>query len=773
MVRLKAYDIAYQLLGHNPRKTGKGFLISCPCRDHPDQKPSCTIWDTEKGYIGIKCWSRCGSEAPRQALMDMGFIKQPAKTKNKIDKDTCERKQVAEYVYVKPDGTVHQRNIRMEYFKDGVRVAKDIFQKRADGKTSLGKNWVPFMYNLPAVMKAASAERVILGVEGEKCADKLTELQRDLAVTTNSGGSKNFKGWLASEPWKYAAGCQYWAQLEDNDEGGVEFAVFVAYHLNKRGIPVKRIALPGLGPVKADNGLDVYDWLGGHSLDDLFALVDSVDLWTPGKESRQDLLKTITERDSGANVVDIKPLSLILALTEKANAEFFKQQYGQDVIHVPEMPENERWHVWDGMRYETDKRRQVRLLVEKSNESLEGHLKQLKLDPQALERHLQKSNNRSGLMNTLFLAESRCSRSIVELNTDIYQFNVRNGTVDMRTGVIKPHTRADLNTKLVNVEWNPKAKCPKFKEFLNRVFEGNKEIIAFDQRYTGYSLTGDVSEQILVIGHGPRGANGKSTLSNIKLYCAGDYGRTIPAAMFLLKKQAGDIHSESLDRVVGYRLINVLEIPAGAKLNDQIIKDLTGGEELEARPFGAKPYKFMPECHLLFRSNYKPSAATDPAFWRRIVYVPYLHYFDPKNKIKYFDRKLWEEEKEGILNWYIEGAITAYDGGLTFDECQDLKEYTSSIMYEADYTKQFVDDCLYVLKDPAEYKKHSLLLSECHRYFEAYRNQEGFDFTPTPTTTKRDLERLGFEVTQEKKKGKFYVRGVRVRESAPQPKGSK
>ena len=217
----------------------------------------------------------------------MGYIPQRSKAKDgtKIDKRTADRKVGGIYVYHLPNGEPYQVNKRIDYYKDGARVGKDVFQFQADGETRISTSWQPVLYNLPAVIEAAKAGRVIIATEGEGKADLLKGIDRGpgmlpLAATTHSGGCKNEKGWLASEPWKYAEGCDYWAQLEDNDEPGYKFATFACYHLHKHGIPVKRIALPGLGLRRANHGLDVADWMPGHTLDELLELIDAAPFWT-------------------------------------------------------------------------------------------------------------------------------------------------------------------------------------------------------------------------------------------------------------------------------------------------------------------------------------------------------------------------------------------------------------------------------------------------------------------------------------------------------------
>lgn len=98
-----------------------------------------------------------------------------------------------------------------------------------------------------------------------------------------------------------------------------------------------------------------------------------------------------------------------------------------------------------------------------------------------------------------------------QLDKATFLFNCQNGTIDLRTGKLRPHDQADLITKLSPTAYSPDATCPAFVKFLDSIFKGNVRIIQFVLRLLGYCLTGSVRERIFPIFHGD-GSNGKSTL---------------------------------------------------------------------------------------------------------------------------------------------------------------------------------------------------------------------------------------------------------------------
>jgi putative DNA primase/helicase len=82
------------------------------------------------------------------------------------------------------------------------------------------------------------------------------------------------------------------------------------------------------------------------------------------------------------------------------------------------------------------------------------------------------------------LAKADLALSPDELDTDPMLLNVENGTLDLRTGSLRPHRAEDLITKLAPVEFDVTAEAPTFERFLKQVLVED-ELIAFVQRFLG------------------------------------------------------------------------------------------------------------------------------------------------------------------------------------------------------------------------------------------------------------------------------------------------
>ena len=158
--------------------------------------------------------------------------------------------------------------------------------------------------------------------------------------------------------------------------------------------------------------------------------------------------------------------------------------------------------------------------------------------------------------------------------------NCSNGTLQLKTGQLRPHDRTDLITKLADVEFDETAECPLWGAFLHRIMEGDSELIRFLQRAVGYALTGDTSEQCLFIFHGS-GANGKSTFLQTISSLLADYATQTPTET-LLAKRRGSIPND-VARLKGARFVVASEAEFGQHLAESLIKQLTGGDTLTAR----------------------------------------------------------------------------------------------------------------------------------------------------------------------------------------------
>src|SRR5262249_26057261 len=224
----------------------------------------------------------------------------------------------------------------------------------------------------------------------------------------------------------------------------------------------------------------------------------------------------------------------------------------------------------------------------------------------------------------IYLARSEpgIPADISEFDTDHMLFNVKNGTLDLRTGELRPHRREDFISRISDIEFDPKAECELWDAFLWRVLGNDQELYEYAQRLVGYLLTGNTSEQVLHFLYG-LGANGKSVFFEIVQELLGDYAIVVSPELVLVRRHSGI--PNDIARLRGVRAAFMNETSQGSRFDEAKLKDLTGGDKLSGRFLHQEFFDFPPTHKLIIRGNHKPViAGTDAGGWRRLRLIPFL-----------------------------------------------------------------------------------------------------------------------------------------------------
>ena len=168
--------------------------------------------------------------------------------------------------------------------------------------------------------------------------------------------------------------------------------------------------------------------------------------------------------------------------------------------------------------------------------------------------------------------------NVNDFDRDPFLVNFENGTFNVKTGKLRADRRDDRITKLVPFGYDPDAKAPTFKKFFRRILP-DSEVRNFVQRALGYSLTGDIGKQVLFFLHG-EGANGKSTFIETVMHVLGDYATLAPPGLLLSSFR--DVAAWDLLPLQGAHFVSTQETSEDGRLNETLVKQLTGGDTLKA-----------------------------------------------------------------------------------------------------------------------------------------------------------------------------------------------
>jgi putative DNA primase/helicase len=285
--------------------------------------------------------------------------------------------------------------------------------------------------------------------------------------------------------------------------------------------------------------------------------------------------------------------------------------------------------------------------------------------------------------------------SVKDFDSDPFLFNCANGTIDLRTGELRPHRREDLITKIVNLNYNKDAKCETWLRFLLEIFNGDEELVAYIKRAVGYSLTADTREQCFFLCHG-EGRNGKSTMLKVlREYVLGDYAAMAVMKTFVLKRNDPAINND-LALLNGRRFVTAVETNEGQSLDEAMVKAVTGEGSIQTRFLNQEFFEMRPVFKLWFAMNHEPKIrGTDPGIWRRVNKIPFLVDFTGRED-KELDKKL-KAEAEGILAWAVEGCLEWQRDGLQTPE--KVLAATAKYRAEQDVLGQFLAEVCVVGPD--------------------------------------------------------------------------
>ncbi|MDB5350170.1 MAG: hypothetical protein JWN86_1417 [Planctomycetota bacterium] len=387
----------------------------------------------------------------------------------------------------------------------------------------------------------------------------------------------------------------------------------------------------------------------------------------------------------------IEPASLgtNFALTDLGNAERFRERNRGQVRHVTAWG---KWISFDGRRWSVNDlgdinqrgNRVIRAIgLEAVNEGNDDQRKRIL-------RHALASESAARIAAMLKISATVEGVPIApeELDCDPYLFNCLNGTIDLRTGGLIPHRAEDLITQLCPLEYRPDAECPQWLGTLNLFFSGNPGLILYFQRILGYAMFGIVRDHILPVAYGI-GANGKSTMLGTALGVFGtDYAMKAPPEMFMAK--IGDSHPTDRADLFRKRLVVAIETEDGRKLNETMVKELTGGDPIRARRMRENFWEFLPSHTIILATNHKPAIkGTDDGIWRRVRLIPFAVKVDGVQADKSMPEKL-RAEYPGILAWCVRGAMDWYANGLV--EPEEVRSATQEYRGSEDIVGSFISE---------------------------------------------------------------------------------
>lgn len=320
-------------------------------------------------------------------------------------------------------------------------------------------------------------------------------------------------------------------------------------------------------------------------------------------------------------------------------------------------------------------------------------------------RRLGQTSDKNNIMNE---AKS-CffDRGFVQkLDMNPYLLCFNNGVFDFSENVFRDGRPEDCITKCTNSNYrkidyiNDKTTMLEVNDFMEKLFP-NKDLLKYMWEHLASILIGTVTEQTLNMYIGG-GQNGKSVLVNLMEKCLGDYKGEVPLTLITQQRTKVGAASPEIVQLRGIRYAVIQEPSKGDKINEGMMKQLTGGDPIQGRGlYLPQVISFIPQFKLILCSNiFMDIGSNDHGTWRRIRVADFESKFvdnpvtdDPDSPFQFpldryikdkFDR--WQPVFMGMLIDIVcrtKGAVS---------DCSKVLTSSNSYRNGQDYFAEFISD---------------------------------------------------------------------------------
>ncbi len=382
-------------------------------------------------------------------------------------------------------------------------------------------------------------------------------------------------------------------------------------------------------------------------------------------------------------------------LTDVGNVERFVAMFKDTVKYCAVY---KKWFVWNGKLWQQDDGtiieyaiHCVRSIYPYADMLPEGDKRK------ALMQHAIRSENGNKIKLLISLASGKKElQAAPELwDANPWLLNCHNGTLNLKTGKLQEFNKSDYITRICSTNYDENCPTPLWEILLNAVSQGDAETKLYIQKAFGYSLTGDISEQVVFIIYG-NGSNGKSTMLNIFSEVMNTYAQSTQSDTFMQKKN--ESVNNDIARLKGARFVTAIEMEENKRMAESLIKAMTGGDKLVTRFLYGEFFEYVPQFKVFLAVNHKPIIRdTTNSIWRRLKLIPFPNIFTEKDRDKHFANKITAKELPGILAWAVKGCLLWQTEGLVEPTC--VKRATIGYKSEMDSFAAFFDECCEVKED--------------------------------------------------------------------------
>jgi putative DNA primase/helicase len=354
--------------------------------------------------------------------------------------------------------------------------------------------------------------------------------------------------------------------------------------------------------------------------------------------------------------------------------------------------------------------------------------------------------------------------------------NCKNGIVDLRNGNLIEHDHRLGFTWCIDTSYRPGAKCAEWERVISSTFPSIHQnvtasvkgelaatstpspVASYMQKCLGYSITGETRDECMFYIKG-EARSGKGTILNTLAAILGE-SVSDGISFSTLEGSKGDPQNFRLAKLSNVRYLVASESRQEGRLDEALLKQLTGRDQITAAHKGKDVFTFTPKFKLWLMSNYAINGRyDDAAFWGRFklfVVTGESHLGKEDTKLK--GRLMEKGSREGILAWLVNGAVRYYAEGLQ-DAPDVMKFDLKQQREEKDVEGAWIRDCL--VDDPDAKTSSDDLFAN----YQTWCNDNGIEKRKSKVAIGLALKKRGYpserSKTPEGKKVTFN-KGIRI-----------
>lgn len=391
--------------------------------------------------------------------------------------------------------------------------------------------------------------------------------------------------------------------------------------------------------------------------------------------------------DKGVDSVPTEPEPYKVShMDDSRLAEFFFQHVPYPIAYVPE---RKKWFFYEDGAWQLDSDGvKIKTACREVAHKIADDAMQVSADPKY--RTWARNAPNDGRINAaVSMLKTYAHVPLREFDQDRNLLNVENGTIDLTSMELLPHEPDQHLTKKMGASFNPEAKADRWHKYLDEVLP-DPATQDFLQRMVGYSLLGYPAERALAVLHGP-GGTGKSRFIEMLSTVMGSYAATAGDSLFRTKGDGRGGPTNDLNDLRGARVAAASELDYGVRMDESLVKRLTGLDRITSRGLYEENQTWTPQCVIWLATNHHfRIQGDDGAIWDRIKVIPFTQKIE--NKDPYILDELLKES-DGILMWMLEGLLKYKERGLA-DAPPIVMEAVEAAKVEQNNALEFLNEMI-------------------------------------------------------------------------------